>query len=119
MKTTKNKNLIIYKYYQFPSSNPSIILPILPHQPLLLVPLLRILTPSRRLILATLLLLIPFLLRLMHRLRIMFRRTVYRIQDQRRGSRIHKLMLRARWHDYQIPGFDVLVFAVDGGAAEA
>lgn len=79
------------------------------YKSLLLIVLLTLLTPLRRLILPALLLLIALFLRLMHSPAVVLRGTVYRHQLQwlRIGS-INELVLRSRGHDHNIRGFDIL-----------
>jgi hypothetical protein len=75
--------------------------------------------PVRRHVDAILFLLITLLLGLMHGCRLVLRRTVDSIQDQRGRACVDKLMLSSGWDNDQIAGFHILILACDGGFAGA
>lgn len=79
------------------------------HETLAFIMVLALLAPFGSFVLATLLLLVAFLLRLMLSLRIMLRRTINRNQLQRiRLGRVDELMLRPSGNDDDVRGGDVL-----------
>ena len=67
-------------------------------------------SPLRRYINTILFLLIALCLVLVHARWFVLRRTVYSVQDQRRGSSVDELMLCACGHDDQVASLDILVF---------
>jgi hypothetical protein len=79
------------------------------HIPLLLIKLLTLLTPLRRLILARLFLLVAFLLHLVESLWVVFRGTVNCDKLERLGlGGVDELVLSPGWDYDNVGGFDVL-----------
>lgn len=96
-----------------------VVLPILSHQPSLLVVLLTLLTPLRRLIDPLILLLVSDLLGLVHGRGQVFCRRIYSDQFERLVALGHELMLRAGRNNDDIARSDGLIFAGDGGQSLA
>lgn len=76
---------------------------------MLLVVILALLTPLRRLILATLLFLVALFLRLVDSSAVMLRWAIDRYKLQRLGlGCVDELVLGAGWNDDDVGGFDIL-----------
>ena len=86
------------------------------HEPHSLILALTPPRPLRRHINSLIFLAVPLRLVLVHRVRLVLRGAIHRVQDQRVRPGIDELVLRARGHDDEVAGFHVLVFAGDGGA---
>ena len=86
--------------------------PLLPfHQTKLLILRLAPPGPLWRHINTLVFLFVTLLLRLMYTCWLMLGRAIHGVENERRGPSVNKLMLCTRWYDYEIAGFDILVFA--------